>query len=87
MTSYLFTTPTVQENQAGGGPLFARYKIDRGVTVLRKDGIYSSYRYPSQQQIAEADEIYMGGTETIIDQATAQALTEQGYGAYITESD
>jgi len=86
MTQYIFTTPTVEETPAGEGPLFERYKLDRGVTVLRINGIYSSYRYPAQTTIATAQEVYMGGTQTIIDQATADALTAQGYGPYITEA-
>ena len=50
---------------------------------MRTNGIYSSYRYPSQIETLAAQEVYMGGTVTVIDQATANALTAQGYGAYI----
>jgi len=83
MTQYRFTTPTVEETPMGEGVLFERYKITRGVTVMRNNGIYSSYRYPSQTETLAAQELYMGGTVTIIDQETADALTAQGYGAYI----
>jgi hypothetical protein len=83
MTQYRFTTPTVEETPAGEGPLFERYKLPRGVTVMRTQGIYSSFRYPSQEETLAAQEVYMGGTITVIDQATADALTTQGYGAYI----
>mgnify|MGYP003654472197 FL=1 len=83
MTQYKFTTPTVEETPAGEGVLFERYKITRGVTVMRTNGIYSSYRYPSQIETLAAQEVYMGGTVTVIEQATADALTAQGYGAYI----
>jgi hypothetical protein len=86
MANYYFTTPTVEETPAGYGPLFDRYPINRGVSVLRINGIYSSYRYPSQTEIATAEEFYLGGTSTLISQATADALTAQGYGAYITSA-
>ena len=81
---YYFTTPTVDETPAGDNILFERYKIARGISVLRLNGVYSSFRYPSQTQTLAAEEYYMGGTSTLIDQQTADALTAQGYGSYIT---
>jgi hypothetical protein len=84
MADYYFTTPTVDETPAGYGPLFDRYEITRGISVLRINGVYSSFRYPAQTQIDQATEFYLGGTTTLINQATADALTAQGYGAYIT---
>ena len=84
MADYYFTTPTVDETPAGDNILFERYKIARGISVLRLNGVYSSYRYPSQTQTLAAEEYYMGGTTTLIDQGTRDALVAQGYGAYIT---
>jgi hypothetical protein len=84
MAQYIFTTPTVEETPMGGGVLFSRYKMTKGVSVLRINGIYSSYRYPAQTDIATASEFYLGGTKTVITQETADALTAQGYGEYIT---
>lgn len=84
MANYYFTTPTVDETPAGDNILFARFEIARGITVLRLNGVYSSYRYPSQAQILGAEEFYMGGTKTLVNQETADALTAQGYGAYLT---
>lgn len=84
MAQYIFTTPTVTETPMGEGPLFSRYNINKGVSVLRINGIYSSYRYPAQTDIATATEFYLGGTKTLITQETADALTAQGYGEYIT---
>lgn len=83
MSMYYFTTPTVDETPAGGGVLFERYKLARGISVLRLNGVYSSYRYPSQEQTLLATEYYLGGTSTLITQETADALTAQGYGEYI----
>jgi hypothetical protein len=84
MANYYFTTPTIDETPAGDNILFERYKIARGISVLRVNGLYSSYRYPSQAQTLAAEEYYPGGTKTLINQATADALTAQGYGEYIT---
>lgn len=81
---YYFTTPTVDETPAGDHILFARIELPRGISVLRLNGVYSSFRYPSQIQTNEAEEYYLGGTRTLINQQTADALTAQGYGAYIT---
>lgn len=85
MSNYYFTTPTVEETPAGYGPLFDRYTIDRGVSVLRVNGLYSSYRYPAQTDIDNATEFYLGGTKTQVSQEIANALTAQGYGEYITQ--
>lgn len=81
---YYFTTPTVDETPAGDHILFARIELPRGISVLRLNGVYSSFRYPSQIQTNQAEEYYLGGTRTLINQQTADALTAQGYGAYIT---
>lgn len=85
MANYRFTTPTVPETPLGQGPLFSRYELDRGISVLRKNGIYSSYRYPSLNEVLDAEEVYLGGRIHIIDEATKDRLTAAGYGEYITE--
>ncbi len=81
---YYFTTPTVDETPAGDHILFARIELPRGISVLRLNGVYSSFRYPSQIQTNQAEEYYPGGTKSLINQQTADALTAQGYGEYIT---
>jgi len=81
---YYFTTPTVDETPAGDHVLFARLEIPRGISVLRLNGVYSSFRYPSQIQTNQAEEYYLGGTINVVNQKTADALTAQGYGQYIT---
>ena len=86
MAEYYFTTPSIDETPAGEHILFARFKLARGITVLRINGVYSSYRYPSQILTNTAEEYYPGGTKTLVNQATADELTAQGYGAYITSA-
>lgn len=85
MATYRFTTPTEPETPMGQGPLFSRYELDRGISVLRKNGTYSSYRYPSLNEVLEADEVYLGGRIYDIDEATKNRLTAAGYGDYIVE--
>jgi hypothetical protein len=87
MAQYLFTTPSVAETPAGWHRLFARYAINRGVTVMMIDGTYSSYRFPSQTETLQASEVFLGGHEYIIDEATKNRLTNASiggnYGDYI----
>jgi hypothetical protein len=89
MAEYLFRTPSVEETPMGWHRLLERYTIARGVTVMMINGIYSSYRYPAQTEIASASEVYMGGRDYIIDEKTKDRLTNSAiggnYGDYITE--
>ena len=89
MAQYLFKTPSVAETPAGWHRLLARYAIHRGVTVMMIDGVYSSYRFPSQTETLQAQEVYLGGHEYVIDEKTKNRLTDSSiggnYGDYITE--
>jgi len=88
MAQYLFNTPYVAETPAGWHRLLARYAINRGVTVMMIDGTYSSYRFPSQTEMATATETYLGGHQYVIDEQTKTRLTDSNiggnYGDYIT---
>ena len=55
-----------------------------GQSVLKISGTYSTIPYPTQTQIDSASEVYLGGHVYTIDSATATALTNAGYGAYIS---
>lgn len=80
---YRFTTPTVEETPAGGGPLFSRMTLNQGVTVLCTQGVYSSYRYPSQGEVLAAEEVYLGGHIYEVSDSIAARLTTAGYGDYL----
>jgi hypothetical protein len=82
--AYQFTPPSIKETPAGGHTLFERRGINRGITVLRVNGVYSSFRYPSQTQTLEADEVYLGGHIYDIDEQTRTRLIAAGYEEYIT---
>jgi hypothetical protein len=76
---YKFTTPYVEEGPAGTGPLFSRYRLNRGVSVLNINGEYYEMRYPTEDDIASADVFYRGGNDHIVSDSIAQDLLALGY--------
>lgn len=82
---YTFVTPTVPEGPAGGHRLFDFYTLDRGVTVIKKNGNYSQVRYPSQLLLESVDAYWLGGTTNVVSNEEAASLTAAGYGDYLTE--
>ena len=84
MATYRLVGPTVKETPMAWNRLHMRYGIHRGITIMKVNGVYSTYRYPSQTEVLEAEEVYMGGHEYFIDEATKDALTAAGFGDYIT---
>jgi hypothetical protein len=86
MTEWLFKTPTVEEGPAGEARLFYFYKIDRGITIVRETtGSYAQKRYLQDSEYANYPEIYEGGYNHIVDDATKAALIAGGVG--VTESN
>ena len=86
MTQWLFKTPTVEEGPAGEARLFYFYKIDRGITIVRETtGGYAQKRYLQDSEYANYPEIYEGGYNHIVDDATKAALIAGGVG--VTESN
>ena len=85
MTEYVFTTPVVEEGPIGKHRLFYFYKMDRGISVAKSNGVYSKLRYPVDEDIATYDEFYLGGHKHIVDAATKTALIASGLG--ITEAN
>jgi len=77
--AYVFIPPTVEEGPAGGNWLFARYTLTRGVSVLKIDGVYYEIRFPTQDDIAEADITYQGGHEYPVSDEEAADLQAAGY--------
>lgn len=74
MTTYIFKTPVVAEGPAGGHRLFSFYKIDRGITIVRQDGVYSQARYLVDGDLASYQEVYLGGRNHVVNEATKAAL-------------
>lgn len=78
--AYRFTTPTIlEEMESDGHPLFSRIKIPKGITVLKIDGEYYEVRYPSAEEVADADIAYIGGYKYEVTAAEKADLEAAGY--------
>jgi hypothetical protein len=74
MTTYTFKTPVVAEGPAGAHRLFSFYKIDRGITIVRQDGVYYQARYLVDGDLATYQEVYRGGYSHVVSETTKAAL-------------
>lgn len=83
----LFTPPTVDEGPAGGGPLFSRYGMPRGISLLVTGTMVVEQRFPTVDQIAAADVAYIGGHIYQITDAAAQILIDAGYADCVEPFD
>ena len=77
--AYRFTTPTVSEGPLGEGRLFGRYRLVRGITVLKYGSVYTEVRYPSSDEVTEADKAYIGGYSYEVDATEKADLEAAGY--------
>lgn len=81
MTEWLFKTPTVEEGPAGGARLFYFYRLDRGITIVMDDnGEYQQIRYPQDIDLSLYPQVYRGGYNHIVDDATREALINGNVG-------
>jgi hypothetical protein len=83
MTKYYVTPPVVEYGPAGGGRLFIRYRLNRGESLVRNNGIWSQTAFPTEDVIREADKFFLGGSTYEIDLATYNSLVAQGFGANV----
>lgn len=77
--AYLFKTPTVSEGPLGEGRLFSRYRLVKGVSVLKMDGEYFEVRYASEDEVKAADKFYLGGIIYEVDEQEKADLEAAGY--------
>ena len=77
--AYRFTTPTISEGPAGEGRLFSRYRLVRGISILKIDGEYYQVRYPSSEEIASAEVAYIGGYSYEVGAGEKAQLEAAGY--------
>ena len=86
MANWLFKTPTVEEGPAGEHRLFYFYKLDRGVTIVRNtSGSWQQVRYAVESDLNSYPEVYAGGYNHIVDDATKASLIAGNVG--VTEAN
>ena len=79
-SSHTFTTPTVPYPYSLDDPIhLGRWSWRKGVSVLKINGQYVTVEYPTDIQIAQATEVYLGGHTYTVDSTTAAALAAAGY--------
>ncbi len=78
------TPPTVDDPIESDHPMWGRYKLTRGVTLLVSGATVTAVQYPAQEDLGAYDFVYLGGRAHVISTDEAAVLTAAGYGAYIT---
>lgn len=58
--------------------------IGRGISLLINGSTVTESRTPSQDDLAAADQYFLGGHNYEVDQATADILIAAGYSQYLT---
>ncbi len=81
---FTFTPPSVDEGLETTHPLFRYYKLRRGVTLLVYGTQVRAVQFPSQEDCANADRVYLGGHIYTIPPEDAPVLAAAGFGAYLT---
>ena len=84
MTKYFVTPPVVEYGPAGGGRLFIRYRLNRGESLMRNNGVWSQTAFPTEDVMKAADKFYLGGSTYEIDLATYNELIAQGWAANVS---
>ena len=80
MTDYIFETPTVDEGFEGVQRLFTFYKLARGISIVRVNGAYKQVRYPLDSDLDTFQEVYLGGSQYTVNEATREALINGNVG-------
>ena len=79
MATWMFKTPTVAEGPSGtGSRLFDFYKLDVGITIVKEDGEYYQARYLTDSDLSQYQEVYRGGRNYEVNDATKAALIAGG---------
>ena len=81
--TYHFSPPSRSEHSGEKHPLWGRMRINRGVSLLKKDGLYRQVEYPTAEETAEADIYYIGGHVYTVTDAEILELINAGYGEFV----
>lgn len=77
-----FTPPTRFQPLSGTDPLFGRYRLSVGLSVVKKAGHYMTTPYPWLGEIASLEEgrdWFQGGRTYTVTSAVAAQLTADGF--------
>lgn len=86
VSQWFLHPPVVREGPVADGPLFSRYKLYRGISIIQDpDGSWRTARYPAQTELEVALRVYMGGRMYPLTFDDRTMLTAAGFGAYIEE--
>lgn len=77
--SYRFTSPVSMEAYPNSGPLFGRYRLPRGITLMVTGTTVTEAQYATEEQLAACDWYLRGGYEQVISDAHATILIDAGY--------
>jgi len=77
--AYYFTTPTVSEGPLADGPLFSRYRLTKGVSVIKEGGVYRELQSPSSEEIEASEAFYLGGITYEVSPGEKASLEAAGY--------
>lgn len=81
MADWIFTTPTVLEGPIGLHRLFYFYKMDRGISIVQMaDGSFRQIRYPVDSDLQNYPQVFRGGYNYTVDDATKAALLAANVG-------
>jgi hypothetical protein len=82
MAEWRFTPPTVDEGFTGVQRLFEFYRLARGITIVMNPttGTYQQIRYPLDESLPNYPQVYRGGYEYTVDDATREALINGNVG-------
>jgi len=82
MTQWLFKPPTVDEGFTGVQRLFQFYRLARGITIVLNPttGQYQQIRYPMDQDLHNYPQVYRGGYQYTVNEATREALINANVG-------
>ena len=78
-----FTPPTTRYGNvepASRVEMWFGNQVERGLTLLKKDGVYTLIDFPYQGDCDDADIVYLGGHVYDITEDEATALYAAGYG-------
>lgn len=80
MTLWTFRTPTIDEGPVAMDRLFIRFKLTKGISIVKLDGVYSQVRDLDANLIPTYSEYYQGGSLHTVSDATKAALIAGGVG-------